>query len=174
MSLPPLTDGPYRALVGDASFAFTVAEGRVLDAEGTPLDVDFAPMADGYVSLRLNGRSLPAVVEPLADGTLRVSVGGQQRVVRVQDAKALLLEKYGLDKGAGTAEREVRAPMPGLVLQVMIEPGQEVAAGDGIVVLEAMKMENELRAAAGGVVESVHVEAGTAVGKNDLLVTFAA
>ncbi|MDP9205598.1 MAG: acetyl-CoA carboxylase biotin carboxyl carrier protein subunit [Gemmatimonadota bacterium] len=64
----------------------------------------------------------------------------------------------------------ILAPMPGLILRVRVKVGDKVAAGQGIVVMEAMKMENELRAAAAGVVKSVEVSAGTAVEKGALLV----
>jgi acetyl/propionyl-CoA carboxylase alpha subunit len=62
------------------------------------------------------------------------------------------------------------APMPGLIVRVNVNPGDEVFAGQGIVVMEAMKMENELRATAAGKVRSVEVVAGTAVEKGALLV----
>jgi pyruvate carboxylase subunit B len=88
----------------------------------------------------------------------------------VQDEHDLLLEEYGLDEAGGAAEREIRAPMPGLVLSVMVEDGQAVSEGDGLVVLEAMKMENELRAPADGVVKTVHVAPQDAVDKDALLI----
>jgi pyruvate carboxylase subunit B len=62
--------------------------------------------------------------------------------------------------------------MPGLVVRVQVEPGVRVSAGDGLVVLEAMKMENELKAPAGGVVKRVRVAAGEAVEKGQVLVDF--
>jgi biotin carboxyl carrier protein len=68
----------------------------------------------------------------------------------------------------------LRAPMPGLVVRVQVEAGQRVAAGAGVVVLEAMKMENELRAAGAGVVRTVRVRAGEAVEKGQVLVDFEA
>jgi pyruvate carboxylase subunit B len=64
--------------------------------------------------------------------------------------------------------------MPGLVVRVLVEPEQEVAAGAGLVVLEAMKMENELKATAGGVVSAVLAQPGAAVEKGQVLVEFRA
>jgi pyruvate carboxylase subunit B len=63
--------------------------------------------------------------------------------------------------------------MPGLVVKVLVEPGATVAAGQGLVVLEAMKMENEIKATAAGIVETVAVKPGVAVEKGAVLVTFA-
>ena len=76
---------------------------------------------------------------------------------------------------AGTAEwggagGKVKAPMPGLVLRVEVEEGQTVAAGAGLVVLEAMKMENEIKAPVAGRVVAVHVIGGQAVDKGMVLV----
>jgi biotin carboxyl carrier protein len=66
----------------------------------------------------------------------------------------------------------LRAPMPGLVVRIQAKPGDNVAAGSGLVVLEAMKMENELKAAAAGVVKSIRVAPGEAVEKGQVLVEF--
>jgi len=65
----------------------------------------------------------------------------------------------------------IRAPMPGLVVRVAVEPGQQVDAGAGLVVVEAMKMENELRAPGAGVVAAVHVAPGQVVERGAALVT---
>lgn len=62
------------------------------------------------------------------------------------------------------------APMPGLIVRVAVAPGDTVATGQGLVVMEAMKMENELRAAGAGLVKSVHVQPGTAVEKGAVLI----
>jgi biotin carboxyl carrier protein len=66
----------------------------------------------------------------------------------------------------------LRAPMPGLVVRVLVESGQEVAVGAGVVVLEAMKMENELKAPSAGVVGAIRVGAGEPVEKGQVLVEF--
>ena len=71
-------------------------------------------------------------------------------------------------RGAGA----LRAPMPGLVVRILVEPGQAVARGGGLVVLEAMKMENELKAAADGTVKTVRVGTGEPVEKGQVLVEF--
>jgi acetyl/propionyl-CoA carboxylase alpha subunit len=69
-----------------------------------------------------------------------------------------------------TGPAPIVAPMPGLVVRINVKPGDKVQAGQGIVVMEAMKMENELRATSAGIVRSVEVSAGTAVEKGTLLV----
>lgn len=162
-------DGTFRADVGERTFDVVFENGRLL-LNGAPADYAFERVAEGYYALRLDGQSFSATVEPMPGGHVRVTLGGRQTKVRVRDEKDLLLERFGLDEGAGAAEREVRAPMPGLVLKVLVEAGQEVEAGGGLLVLEAMKMENELRAPSAGVVAAVHAQPGSAVGKGELLV----
>jgi len=79
--------------------------------------------------------------------------------------------------GAGKSQAgsgAIKAPMPGLVVKVLVEPGAAVSAGQGLVVLEAMKMENEIKAAAAGVVEAVSVRPGQAVEKGAVLLVLRA
>ncbi len=165
----PTPDGTFRAVVGERTFDIAFENGR-LTIDGAPAEYAFEPVSEGYYALRLDGQSFSVAAEPVPGGRVRITLGGRQTEVRVQDEKDLLLERFGLDEGAGAAEREVRAPMPGLVLKVLVEAGQAVEAGDGLVVLEAMKMENELRAPSGGTVAAVHAQPGGAVGKGELLV----
>jgi biotin carboxyl carrier protein len=78
----------------------------------------------------------------------------------------------GLDKMASAKVLNVKAPMPGLVLNVLVEPGQEVKKGDKLLVLEAMKMENIIKAAGDGKVGRIAVDKGQAVDKNQTLIEF--
>ncbi len=80
------------------------------------------------------------------------------------------LERLGLRKKKELRKKDVHAPMPGLVVAVQVEAGQEVKRGQGIAIVEAMKMENELRAADSGVVKEVLVKEGQRVDQNQLLV----
>jgi pyruvate carboxylase subunit B len=159
----------FRALINDRSFDITFEEGT-LTVDGTSMSYGFEPVGGGYFSLLVDGRSVPVVVSPMDDGRVRVSIDGRAQTVRVQDEHDLLLERFGLDAAAETGEHEVRAPMPGLVLSVMVTEGQAVEEGDSLLVLEAMKMENELQAPTAGVIQTIHVAADEAVDKNALLI----
>jgi pyruvate carboxylase subunit B len=103
------------------------------------------------------------------DGWL-IQRGGEIWPAEVVDERTAQLRALGKDQGSHDAPGLVRAPMPGLVLRVEVEAGQEVAAGSGLVVLEAMKMENEIRASGPGRVKAVLVEPGQAVEKGTGLV----
>jgi len=111
-------------------------------------------------------------VAPLGRGRWAMTQYGERVEVEVLDERAHHIR--GLT-GAADQRRAVqvlKAPMPGLVVRVQVQPGAEVSAGDGLVVLEAMKMENELKAQAAGVVKRVRVGAGEAVEKGQVLVEF--
>jgi len=172
-STSKITDGTFRALVGEQTFDIVFDEGR-LRIDGEAVDYAFEPISEGYFSLLIDGRSLPVVVEETPGGRLRVTIAGREVDVTVQDEKALLLERFGLNEATSPTERALHAPMPGLVLSIMVEPGQAVHRGEGLLVLEAMKMENELRAPTDGVVKALHVTPGDTVDKNALLLEFEA
>mgnify|MGYP006278671679 CR=1 FL=1 len=158
----------YRAIVGDRSFDLSFEEDHVLvDGEAKPYA--FEVLRDGYVSLIVDGVSMPVSVEPVGDGTMRVTIAGQRTEVQVKDERDLLVDEFGLGADAA-AGGEVRAPMPGLVIDILVDEGETVEADQGLLVLEAMKMENELKAPSGGVVGTIHVASDDAVDKDDLLV----
>lgn len=84
----------------------------------------------------------------------------------------ILLEQMGIDMSAVSTVNDLKAPMPGLVLDIIATKGQEVKKGDQLVILEAMKMENVLKAAGDGTVTSIEVKKGDSVEKNQILIKF--
>jgi biotin carboxyl carrier protein len=78
----------------------------------------------------------------------------------------------GMDKLQGNAMNELKAPMPGMVLKIMVNAGDEVKKGDSLLVLEAMKMENNIKALGDGVVTAIPIKAGDKVEKNQVLIKF--
>jgi biotin carboxyl carrier protein len=106
------------------------------------------------------------------DGVWHVELEGRAFRVRVDDERTHELRALTAAMGPGQAAAELRAPMPGLVVRVAVAPGDEVAPGDPLIVMEAMKMENELRAEGAGVVAEIHVSEGTTVDRDEVLVTF--
>ena len=95
-----------------------------------------------------------------------------RREVEVVDERARHIRSLASARGRAARSGTVKAPMPGLVVRVQVEPGQTVGPGGGLLLLEAMKMENELRAPSGGRVRAILVEAGQAVEKGQVLVEF--
>ncbi len=121
------------------------------------------------VSLLLNHRSLEAVVDE-RDDHWEVLTDGELYTVFVQDERAYRLAQArgtGLDMGH---EAGVKAPMPGLIIRVLVEVGDTVERNEKVVILESMKMENELRSPREGVVTAVHVTPGASVEKDQILI----
>jgi biotin carboxyl carrier protein len=122
--------------------------------------------------LLLAGASWTVAAQPLEDvGRWMLGTGGERAEVTAVDVRARQPRAPSGHSAEPTGGGSVVAPMPGLVVRVEVVAGQQVEAGTGLVVVEAMKMENELRAARAGVVETVHVTVGQAVEKGTALVT---
>ena len=104
--------------------------------------------------------------------TCILKVNNLEITVAIEDQYDALLKQLGMDNMNNQKVNEVKAPMPGLVLNILVEPGQVIAKGDGLFVLEAMKMENIIKSPVDTVVKSIEVEKGVAVVKNQVLVRF--
>ena len=120
--------------------------------------------------LRLGDRGFPLLARRGEDGWI-FRISGRRLRVSVEDERTRAIRELAGETGASEGGRELRAPMPGLVVRVLVDPGHEVEAGDGLVVMEAMKMENELSARSAGTVTEVRVEEGQTVNQDDVLVT---
>jgi acetyl/propionyl-CoA carboxylase alpha subunit len=120
--------------------------------------------------LLIDAESRSLIAEPgPRRGLWKIGIGGNTLAVEVIDERTRAIrEMAGTPESA--AQMVVIAPMPGLVLRVDVEPGQQVSAGQGVVVVEAMKMENELKAPADGTVARIEVSTGQAVEKGTVLI----
>ena len=126
----------------------------------------------GLVSLLVDGTSHALLAKNISRGEWEMDAGDGPTAVEVLTKRAAVIRKmspagFGRDRAAA-----LKAPMPGLILQVAVEEGDEVEPGDRLVIVEAMKMENELRASVAGQVAKVFVVPGQAVEKDQVLVGF--
>jgi biotin carboxyl carrier protein len=133
-------------------------------------DVSFQP--NGLVSVLYNGKSYTAIVEQTDRKTKEVSlrVNGQLYKTTVKEPIDLLLSNMGLDLKAMQKAEPIKAPMPGMVLKILVTPGQQINKGDGLVILEAMKMENILKASGPATVKAIRATERTAVEKGAILI----
>ena len=153
-----------------------ILERTTPSAPWTPVgegDVDLVRTGPSTFSLVRNGRSHRVLLlkEDKETGTLRLRIGAHTYTVQLQDDRTRLMHTLGLDKAA-TKVKEIKAPMPGMVLNIIVKPGDVFKKNDPILVLEAMKMENMIKAPGDATVSAVHAEKGKAVEKGQLLVSF--
>jgi biotin carboxyl carrier protein len=123
--------------------------------------------------LLANG-STATVVAFRHDAVWQMHVNGWGVHAQVIDERTRAIRAMTKQSGTAQGPRPVRAPMPGLILRVDVEPGSPVSAGQGVVIMEAMKMENELRAEGNGVVARILVQPGETVEKGATLIEFEA
>ncbi|RZK31635.1 MAG: biotin/lipoyl-binding protein, partial [Hymenobacter sp.] len=108
-----------------------------------------------------------------ATKTFVLKLNGQRIELQAKDRFDRLLDQMGLSNATAAKVNELKAPMPGLIVDIRVQPGQAVQKGDPLLVLEAMKMENILKAPADGVISSVKVDLRANVTKGQVLVQFA-
>jgi biotin carboxyl carrier protein len=131
-------------------------------------DVDARITAPGVYSLLIDGVSYTAGVLD-RDGVCVVDVGGESYEIVVEEQTRHTIRIRGGATG-GTRSRTLTAPLPGKISRVAVRPGDTVQAGDTLLVIEAMKMENEFKASGAGTVAEVRVTAGQAVNAGDVLI----
>ena len=140
-----------------------------------PFAWDVADLGGGRFHILYEGRSFNAeVVEAdYATKNIVLKLNGQRVELQAKDRFDLLLERLGMANAATTKVNELKAPMPGLIVDIRVQPGQAVLKGDPLLVLEAMKMENILKAPADGTVSGLKVVLRDNVQKGQVLVQFA-
>ena len=134
--------------------------------DGKPFAGEVRPIAGG-VSIRLGGQVFDVMVG--SDTPTQLVGAGKRASVSVKSERDRASRTR---RGGAVDAKELRAPMPGLIVKVLVEVGAEVELGAPLVVMEAMKMENELRAAGAGVVASIEAREGQNVESGALLVRF--
>lgn len=137
--------------------------------EGKELDVDFASAGDGALySLIIDGESYRTVISH-KQSLHSVYTRGYRFEYRVEDEQTHQMRAVIGESEAESGKQVIKAPMPGLVTKLLVGEGDPIAKGQGVIIIEAMKMENELKAKADGSVEKLHVKEGENVEKNQVL-----
>ena len=162
----------YVVTIGNRSIEVEIDGGRIT-VDGTPHEAELRPVAGTPISnLLVDGASWILPIESAGTGRWVIQRWGDRFELEVVDERTRHIRSLIGEGKAASGPAALKAPMPGLVVRVLVQPGDQVAAGQGLVVLEAMKMENELKAPGPGVVEAVSAEPGRAVEKGTVLVTF--
>lgn len=137
--------------------------------------VDFVSLASSHAHVLYKNKSynVEIVSESMEDKVVEIKVNGRTYHVEVRDKYDQLLKQLGLENLSANKVKETKAPMPGLVLNILVEQGQQVKKGDNLLILEAMKMENIIKSASDGTVKAILIAKGDKVDKNSLLIQFA-
>lgn len=153
----------YQSQVESNTYSVEIDADGQISFEGERVNASLLQVGPlGLYSLLIDNQSMELVVEETQQG-YRVSFGSRAFDVRVADERQLKLAGGRGALEAAGGEIQVKAPIPGLVVRVLIRTGDTVKAGQPIIILEAMKMENELRAVREGIVGDVRVKAGERV-----------
>jgi biotin carboxyl carrier protein len=180
----PLVAATYAVTIDANTFTVVLISDREIEANGVRHVIDFVRLDELAFSLILDGKTY--VAERITPQSSKVNhfdmngerkhaetviVNGTRFAVQIDDQRSLLLKS--LHKSAQNAGGIliIRAPMPGMISRIEIQVGDEVASGQGLLVLEAMKMENEIRSLTRGRIQSIHVDRGRPVEKGEALVT---
>lgn len=153
------------------TFSVTQEDGKFV-IDGTSPSWDVNVQSNGLVSVLFNDKSYMAIVEHIdrESKSVTLSINGQRYKTAIKEPIDQLLTNMGFDTKSGQKLEPIKAPMPGLVLKVLVERGQQIRKGDGLVILEAMKMENVLKATANGTVKAIKVNERSVVEKGTVLI----
>lgn len=138
-----------------------------ISLDGNPLDADVVEVAANTFSVLINGESYEVRIAPKPDGSLVVNTSSEEFICEVTDPRAWRGRRHGAMEAEG--RQQISAPMPGKVVRVLLSAGDAVEVGQGIMVVEAMKMQNEIRSPKSGRVEKILVQEGQAVNAGDIL-----
>ena len=159
-------------LVGNKTLDITKQD-DLLYMDGAPVTYDIIRLPNGDCHLVYEDKSYTITVEDKnpSTGKLSLSINGRRLNTQLENKLAQLLKSMGMESGKKKL-KELKAPMPGLVLQTLVSAGDVVTEGQELLVLEAMKMENAIKSPQDGTIKTVEIQDQQKVEKNQVLITF--
>jgi biotin carboxyl carrier protein len=143
------------------------ASGWRVTLDGRPVAVDAVEIAPNALSILLEGQSFEINLIPSSDGKLKLQTRAEEFTAEVIDPRAWSGRRQGNVEAEG--RQQIVAPMPGKIVRVLVEAGDHVEAGQGLLVVEAMKMQNEIRSPKSGTVERILAKEGQPVNSGEVL-----
>lgn len=133
---------------------------------------DLIKISDQDFHLLFDNQShqIQVIKQDLLNKTYQIKINSNLYEVKISNDLDVLIKDLGLSLGKAHLENEIKAPMPGLILEINVKEGQQVKAGDSLLVLEAMKMENTITASNDATIKKIGIEKGQSVAKNELLI----
>ncbi len=163
----------YKATVEKETFEIE-SKDETITINGAPLDWNVVKIKEGYFHILHENKSYRAEVvkADFATKTFTLKINGTKYTVALKDKFDLLLEKLGMDSVNTNKVVSIKAPMPGLIIDLKVKDGDEVKQNDPLLILEAMKMENVIKAPGDAIVKTVKIKKGDSVEKNQILIEF--
>ncbi len=165
----------YTAQVNGKEFKVEVdSSGKEVEVNGEAYDLDMIQVGEGKYHLIKDHKSysIEILKSDSKEKVFEIKINGTIYPVQLKDKFDELLKNLGMENLNSDKHKDLKAPMPGLVIDIMISEGQEVEKNDPLFILEAMKMENVIKSPGDGVVKKITMEQGKAVEKNEVLVEF--
>lgn len=158
-----MNNTPFQVKVNEVPFEVSPSEADALD---------ILPNGGNAFHILKNQKAYKAEIESIdyKNKLFTFKINGNKYTTKINDKYDRLIDQLGMKVGASQKVGDIKAPMPGLVLEVSVEIGAQITKGDKVMILEAMKMENVIKAAGGGIVKAIHISKGTAVEKGQLLI----
>lgn len=148
------------------------SDGIIINGEKFEADISEISPRKYQVFHKEQSFTIEIVDESAEEKSYRIKLNGKKTDVSVKDPLDVLLEKLGIDSSASAKLKDMKAPMPGLILEIKVKEGDMVKKGDQLLVLEAMKMENVIKSPGEGTIKKVLVNKGESVEKNHVLIEF--
>lgn len=162
---------PYLTRIGDEEFNIEILDDRRVIVNGKEYVVDFDAVSDQPVySLVIDGQSYEALVYPGED-LWQVLMLGRFYPARVEDERDRKLRAANVKTAVKGRIFQLKAPMPGLIIDIPVKEKQQVNEGDVLIILESMKMQNEMKSPKEGIVKRIYVESGESVVQHQTLIS---
>lgn len=161
----------YIATVGDEQYTIDINQDGQITVDGEVINIDMRQLEDTTMySLIIEGRSHDIRMHE-GDGAYLVQMSGEIFDVVVEDERTRRLAGLRGTPAAITDEIDIKAPMPGVVVEVPVKEGDAIEKGDIVIILESMKMQNEFKSPKTGVIKKIRVKIGDKVDQNAVMVT---
>lgn len=165
----------YIAKINDQSYEIGFKEklSGNFSINGIDKNADIVKISDREFQLIIDGRVCHFLLQEFNPEEKTIKLIHDHRILEISlsDPYDQLLQSLGMEAAAAKVT-DLKAPMPGLVIKILVSPGQEVKKGDSLIILEAMKMENILKSSGEGVIHEIKVKEKDSVEKNQILITF--
>lgn len=155
---------------GEDAKTMTVFSNTKAEYDGEEFEFDYELLSEDVAVLRINGKNHTVSLGSMEETKQEIKANARRYNVECKSELDIIKEKY-ISSDSGKFKDKVASPMPGAVVKINSVEGAEVKAGEVLLVLEAMKMENEIKAEADCIVKTIHVKEKASVDKGQLLIT---